>query len=191
MFDSHENWDFQISNYKEHNWSIAPATVLWNPLLCVKAMLLTDAPSRWVSAAGTLRLRTPVMGDSAPDSLTAVLSRMLPLDPLFFLAFLLYPVSGLHFGLLAFSAFPSLLAASLMCLSPDESLTHLILSLATSWRTWNNTLWEPLPFISIPLAPPLSLVKCLQMCYCLTWHWNCSPPRPALLPCIPFFSIIL
>lgn len=40
-------WAFQISSCKEHNWSITPATALWNTSsVCVQATLPTGAPSQ-------------------------------------------------------------------------------------------------------------------------------------------------
>lgn len=56
-----------------------------------------------------------------------------------FLPFLsLYPLSDLPTSLMAFSA--TSLAIFLMGLFANKSLTHLILLLATYWRSWNNTL---------------------------------------------------
>lgn len=98
-------------------------------------------------------------------------------------------ISDLHCSLVAFSAFATSLTIFLTGLSTNQSLTHLILLLSTSWKSWNNTLREQLPCCCHFYSSPRSAFIIETSPNVLLLNLTLEPfPLSALLSaiCMPF-----
>lgn len=155
-----QSWEWlSVSSCRGHDWSMTPATVLWNPPPCLcRGRASYWFPSQWLVAAGTLK---QAQYWEAQDSSHGRLWLRIPWYGL---------IWDLHCSLLAFSAFPYPLSISLTGFSPNKSLTHLIHILSSTWMTWNTILWDQFHVIFIFIPLPLLL----------SWHWN-PLSFPALL----------
>lgn len=133
-------WAFWISKCREHNWSIAPATVPWNASPCLCQGHASHSCSQSVPECLTDAKPGPLW--KAPDSSDGKFWLRIPQYPcltrcyhaaLFSSSLSFYPISDLHWSPMAFSVFPTSLAIFLRGLSTNKSPTHLILLLSTSW----------------------------------------------------------
>lgn len=107
-------WDFHFSNCPGHEWSVARATLLWNPPPCLcKGHASQRCSQSMTGCSGNVKTGPLLEGTGllswetlAQDSTAGLPSSMPPPTTLFFLPFLLYPIWDLYCSLLALSALP-------------------------------------------------------------------------------------